>query len=159
MANLWSTLAAGGLGVTWFGLSLFAAVLWGLQYALWGQALKMVSPLVGMWWYCVISVVLYGIFLGIKGVPLETERFAGNGLLMGLLVVIAMLGFAGNITMLSSFKMANPTIVTMITASAPMFSAMFAYLLFRNVQVNLMTVAGFMLILAGVGVVAWSKQA
>lgn len=158
MANLWGTLAGGsGALFTWVGLALLAAVLWGLQYALWGQALKAVSPVVGMWWYCLISMVLYTAFVMVKGINLEANMLAVNWPLMGLLVVIAILGFAGNVTMLSGFKMANPTVVTMITASAPLFSAAFAYIFFKNVDVNWMTVVGFALILGGVGVVAYSR--
>lgn len=158
MANLWGTLAGGsGALFTWVGLALLAAVLWGLQYALWGQALKAVSPVVGMWWYCLISMVLYTVFVWARGIDIGAAAMAINWPLMGLLVVIAILGFAGNVTMLSGFKMANPTVVTMITASAPLFSAFFAYLFFRNVDVNLMTILGFVMILGGVGVVAYSR--
>ncbi len=158
MANLWGTLAGGsGALFTWVGLALLAAVMWGLQYALWGQALKAVSPVVGMWWYCLFSMVLYTAFVAVKGIDLQANMLAVNWPLVGLLIVIAVLGFAGNVTMLSGFKMANPTVVTMITASAPLFSAAFAYLFFRNVDVNWVTVGGFALILAGVGVVAYSR--
>lgn len=144
--------------VTWFGIALGAAMLWGLQYALWGQLLKVIGPVAGLWWYCVISVILYGAFMGFKGISVEPEALR-SWQVAGLLVAIGVIGFVANVAMVTGFKMANPTLVTMITASAPMFTAIFAYLLFKNVQVNMMTVLGFGLILAGVGVVAFSKQA
>lgn len=159
MANMWSTLAAGGAPfLTWFGLSLGAAVLWGLQYAFWGQILRTVSPLAGLWWYCLFSFVLYTVFMLVRGVDIEVSKVSVLPV-AAMLVAAALIGFAANVGMMSGFKMANPTIVTMITASAPMFTAMFAYLMFRSVQVNVMTLVGFAMILAGVGVVAWSKQA
>ncbi len=142
--------------VTWFGLSLGAAVLWGLQYAFWGQILKTVSPLAGLWWYCLLSFVLYTVFMVVRGIGIEVDK-ASVPPVAAMLVAAAVIGFVANVGMMSGFKMANPTIVTMITASTPMFTAIFAYLLFKNVQVNLMTVLGFLLILAGVGVVAYSR--
>lgn len=144
--------------VTWLGLALGASVLWGLQYALWGQMLKTVSPLAGLWWYCLLSFVLYTVFMLARGIEVEVDQVRLWPIAL-MLVTAAVIGFVANVGMLSGFQMANATIVTMITASAPMFTAMFAYLLFRNVQVNLMMVLGFALILIGVGVVAWSKQA
>lgn len=143
--------------VTWFGLSLGAAMLWGLQYAFWGQILKQIGPLAALWWYCLFSFLLYSVFLGVRGIGVEFEK-ASAWPLAGMLGLITVIGFAANIGMVSGFKMANPTLVTMITASSPLFTAVFAYLIFRSVQVNVMTLVGFGLILAGVGVVAWSKQ-
>jgi len=141
----------------WFGIALGASLLWGLQYALWGQLLKLIGPLAGLWWYCLASVLLYSVFLGFKGISVETETISKWPVAL-LLCAIAVIGFLANIGMVTGFKMANPTLVTMITGSSPMFTAMFAYLLFKDVQVNVMTIVGFVLILTGVGIVAWSKQ-
>lgn len=144
--------------VTWFGLAMGAAMLWGLQYAFWGQVLKVVSPLAGLWWYCLISLIVYSVFLGVKGVDLEVGKVMVWPV-AGMMVLIAIIGFAANVGMLSGMQMANPTVVTMITASSPLFTAVFAYLIFRSVQVTGMSLAGFALILAGVGLVAYSKVA
>lgn len=158
MASLWGTLVGSANAVTWFGLALAAAMLWGLQYAFWGQVLRIVSPLAGLWWYCLFSFLIYSVFLGIKGVDLEIEKVSVWPIAL-MLVAITAIGFAANVMMLSGMKAANPTLVTMITASSPMFTAIFAYLMFRSMQVNAWSLLGFALILAGVGVVAWSKQA
>jgi drug/metabolite transporter (DMT)-like permease len=142
--------------MTWVMLAFGASMLWGLQYAIWGQLLKVISPLAGLWWYCVFSTILYGVFLGVKGVSVEGSKLA-LWPVMVMLVCVAVLGFVANVGMLSGFKLSNATLVTMITASSPLFAAIFSFLLFRSVQVNLWSLAGFALILAGVGLVAWSR--
>ena len=144
-------------GLGWFGLALAAAALWGLQYALWGQILRFVSPVVGLWWYCVFSVIAYGVYLGMRGVPLEISKLVVDGKILGLLAAVTLLGFAANVLMMNGFKVANPTVVTMITASSPLFTALFVALLFRTVEVNLPIVIGFGLIIAGVGLVGWGR--
>lgn len=144
-------------GLGWFGLALAAAALWGLQYALWGQILRFVSPVVGLWWYCVFSVIAYGVYLGLRGVPLEGAKLVADSKVLGLLALVTLLGFAANVLMMSGFKVANPTVVGMVTASYPLFTALFVAVLFRTVEVNLPIVIGFGLIIAGVGLVGWGR--
>lgn len=145
------------MNMGWVGITCGAAVLWGLQYAMWGQLLKVMGPFAALWWYCLLSLIFYSLFVGFKGISLEPAKLM-DGQIVALVLAIGVIGFLANVGMVTGFQAANPTLVTMIVASSPLFTAIFAFVLFKEVQVNATALVGFGFIMAGIGLVAWSKQ-
>jgi len=52
----------------------------------------------------------------------------------------------------------NPTIVSLIEISYPLFVVIFAWLFFREMQLNPMTICGGLLVIAGVTVIIFGER-
>ena len=143
----------------WFWLSLLAAFLWGIDYALTGQVLKKLSLLT------LLSVELFFGFL----VTLLITVFTGiwkqdfgilfSSKILMVLVFIIMICFAtANIMITASIQEKGASIASIIEISYPFFVALVTWIIFKERSFNVATVAGGLLIFVGVIMIYLSNR-
>jgi len=136
----------------WYVAGLGAALAWGIHYPLVDHALKKVS---------LISVLLLTA-LPIIGVALFSWRTiaADYGVwramdpgTRGQILAPALTSLAGSVLLFLSISGKNATLASLIEISYPVFVALFAFALFREVHLNASVLVGGALVFAGVAVI------
>jgi drug/metabolite transporter (DMT)-like permease len=138
----------------WFFYAVAAAVLWGLNYTLTERLLKSLST----------ATVLLAAAVGGLVVSL-TMGFLGGGFRrdLGLLAaggreawwLAASVGvyLTANLCILASVRGSNATLAAVVESTYPLFTVIFAWVLFREFQATPGTLVGAVLIVAGVACV------
>ena len=139
----------------WFILSLTAAVMWGLSYAL-SERLMQHGVGAALILLCIgfVTMPLYGAIAEIKGeIKSGLAIFAQKPLVLAMTVIMALGIVGGNYLIMKSIALKNATYASMIEITYPLFTCLFAWLLFRDVQLNMYTAMGAALIFVGIGVI------
>jgi drug/metabolite transporter (DMT)-like permease len=140
----------------WLLYALGAAVIWGINYAVSGRLLeKGMSP------QTLFLVDLIFGALAVGGVITGTGRWSatileirdGRDQWVWLFVAVAATTAAG-LLIFMSIQAKNATVASLIEVTYPLFTAFFAWALFRQTTLNAATIAGGLLIFAGVLIVA-----
>ena len=138
--------------VPWYLTAVGAALMWGLHYPLIDNALKRVS---------VMSVLLLTAIPIILVAPwFHNTLLADYRTLSELrwsdrtpVLVLPLTSLSASVLLLVSIDSKNATLASLIEISYPMFVAMFAYLLFREVHLTPSVMAGSLLVFLGVGII------
>ena len=139
----------------WFYCALGAALLWGFSYALSEKVMKdALSPMFIMvvtgFFYFVISLLIAYFTDNLKGgftaINQDKSLFL-NLLILSLSYVI------GAFLIYYAINLKNATMVNLIEITFPIFTLIFAYLLMKEVQINVSTLLGGSLIFIGVGII------
>lgn len=139
----------------WILYALAASLCWGMSYAASGPILKKgFSPLLFFFGYCVLgffgSLVLIlasgrlPVALRLEGLDradLPWFFFSIGGSALGAFLTYA------------AMSAKNPTLAALIEISYPLFVVVFAWLFFREMQLNPWTLGGGLLVIAGVAVI------
>jgi drug/metabolite transporter (DMT)-like permease len=137
--------------VIWFVYACSAAVLWGLSYTVSEQLMKKLSiPTVLL--TAALGNLIFALAAGLilKKFPKDWETLkTGDGVTWLMLGSVAVY-VAANIFILLATKSKNATMAAMVEITYPLFTALFAWLLFKEMQVNTGTALGGVLILCGV---------
>ncbi len=139
----------------WFIYALSAAVIWGISYAASGRAIERgLSPLVFFTLYAAVATVMgLGALLatGKLGSLTRIGQTIGDDVIWLWVAVIT--SGIGALLIYLAIGEKNATLASLIEISYPVFVAFFAWLFFREVQFNGLTLVGAALILGGVTVV------
>ena len=140
----------------WFFCALGASIMWGLGYVITEILLKHagLSPafimasrtILLLPCFAAISLYQNQIAKGLD-VLLQSPRY------LGLLAIEAVLVMVGVFLMTHAISMKNATTANLIEISYPFFTAIFAYFILKDVQVNVWTGLGGLLIFAGIGLI------
>jgi drug/metabolite transporter (DMT)-like permease len=140
----------------WLFYALAAAIIWGVNYAVSGRLLERgMSPQTLFFIDMVFGAVAMGLFLTLSGrwqSSLQEIR-AIRPDLAWLIVAVAAATTAG-LLIFMSIEAKNATVASLIEVTYPLFTALFAWLLFRQTTMNLSTIVGALLIFVGVVIVA-----
>ena len=135
----------------WIAFAVSASVLWGLSYTITEHLMKKVSipgvmlaGAIGSLLIATTTAFFAGTFQ--KDVATLKEDSSTSWLLAGNIAIYV----AANTLILLATKSKNATMAAMIEISYPLFTALFAYLIFKQLQFNAGTLAGATLVLAGV---------
>lgn len=140
--------------IPWYVAALGAALVWGIHYPLLGFALKRLS-LVTVLVLTALPIVLLAPFFHqtlaadyavLRGMPVG-ERLT--------VLALAATGVAGAALLFLSIAGKNPTLAALIEISYPVFVALFAWLLFREVHWNESVLLGAALVFTGVALIIW----
>lgn len=143
-------------GNAWLICALSSAVLWGLSYALSEKILKeFISPYFYMAFtgfiYFFISLCLC-LFMGNMKAGLQT--LAGNKEMLLLTLFTSVCYAAGALLIYMAISLKNATLANIIEISYPLFTLLFAWIIFKDVQLTSWTAFGSLLVLSGVSVIA-----
>ena len=143
-------------GMVWLFYALGAAVIWGVNYAVSGRLLERgVSPqtlfLVDLFFGAVAMSALIT-FTGRWNATFSELHNAHSDL--GWLVVAVVATTCAGMLIFLSIQAKNATLSSLIEISYPLFTAFFAWALFRQTTINLATIIGAALIFIGVLIVA-----
>ena len=138
----------------WFFSALAASVCWGLGYALTERILKSgIHPaflLLAVHTLMLPVYLLVVVYLGQFRPSIEILML--NKKLLTLVFVCSFFLILGTFLILIGIVEKNATAASMIEIAYPFFTALFAYALFKDVQLNWGTVVAALLIFSGIGV-------
>ncbi len=143
--------------IPWYVAALGAAVMWGLHYPLIAHALKHVSiP-------TVLALSLLPVFLlapfFYRPVLNDMHVLAGlDWASRGMILVLALTSLCGTVFLLFAISGKNATLAALIEISYPVFVALFAWLLFREIHVTANVLAGAALVFAGVTMIILASR-
>lgn len=145
--------------MAWFYYAMAASVLWGFGYALSERVVKNDLPtsffvltqgLIGVAIYLAICLYFGTIRTG-------AEALQANPKIWLNLVIIAASTTTGIFFIYMAIVGKNASMANMIEITYPVFTVLFAWLLYRDMQVNWGTALGGLLIFSGVGLIYWKS--
>ena len=141
----------------WLIYALAAAVIWGINYAVSGRLLeKGLSPQALFFVDLVFGAAAVGALITLSGkwnASVAQVRGLSAGDFAWLLIAVAAATAAGLLIFLS-IGAKNATLASLIEVTYPLFTAFFAWILFRQTTLNAATLVGGVLIFIGVFIVA-----
>jgi drug/metabolite transporter (DMT)-like permease len=138
--------------IPWYVAALGAAVMWGLHYPLISYALKHVTlP-------TVLALSLLPLFflapLFYRPVMHDIHVIAGlDWASRAMILALSLTGLTGTIFLILAIGGKNATLAALIEISYPVFVALFAWLLFREVHVTTHVLLGAALVFSGLAVI------
>ena len=143
--------------VPWYIPAITAAVVWGLHYPLIEHALKRVS--------LTTVVLLTALPMALVALAFPVRLAADWRLFVALsaterwlIGAIAVTSLAGTVLLYLAVRGRNATLASLIEISYPAFVALFAWLLFREWQINAGVLIGAALVLAGTTVIILNSR-
>lgn len=141
----------------WYVTAIGAAVAWGIHYPLLDFAMKRIS---------VYGVLLLSVIPILFLMPLFLRELASDvdafKLLPGkeqwMILAVAITSTAGAALIYLSINSKNATLPSLIEITYPVFVVIFAYLLFRQIHVNLSVMIGGLFILTGAIIIIYNNQ-
>lgn len=141
-------------GSFWFFQALGAAVLWGLGYALSEKLLKSgMTPAFMMMFTGMITLPSFFILTCLFGEFKSGFSILWTSGLMWMAVLMALTVIGGNLLIILSIAGKNATLASMVEISYPLFIFLFAWMIFREVQLNWASALGALLIFSGVATI------
>jgi drug/metabolite transporter (DMT)-like permease len=140
----------------WLLYALAAAIIWGVNYAVSGRLLERgMSPQTLFLVDLVFGTLAVGALITFTGKWSDTisELRSARPDLLWLVIAVAAATAAGLLIFLS-IQAKNATVASLIEVTYPLFTAFFAWALFRQTTLNAATIIGALLIFAGVLIVA-----
>jgi drug/metabolite transporter (DMT)-like permease len=142
--------------MTWFFYAFGAAIIWGINYAVAGRLLdRGMSPqtlfLIDMVFGALGMTALLSLTGKWQSTFSELQLPRSELALLAVAVITAMIAA---LLIFLSIQAKNATVASLIEVTYPFFTAFFAWMLFRQNTLNLATLIGGALILAGVVIIA-----
>ena len=142
------------MSAPWYLTAIAAAVVWGVHYPLVDYALKRVS---------IVTVLLLTALPIVLLLPLYQQTLKNDfGVWQALpwserlpILAITLTSLSGAVLLYVSISGKNATLASLIEISYPVFVAVFAYLLFREMHLNASVLLGAALVFSGVALIVW----
>jgi drug/metabolite transporter (DMT)-like permease len=144
------------LAQLWFFQALAAAMLWGIGYVLSEKFLRMgLTPSFILFFNGLVTLPVYFFITLWMGKIREGFSFvAEQGIgFLALLILMGLSIVSGAILIMLSIAGKNATVASMIEITYPLFTFLFAWLIFREAQLNWSSGVGALLIFAGIAVI------
>ncbi len=140
----------------WYVTAIGAALVWGVHYPLVDHALKKLS-LVSVLLLTALPIVVLALFFHRT---LAADYAVWTTLDTGpriRVLALALTSLLGSVLLFLSIAGKNATLASLIEISYPVFVALFAWLLFREIHVNTSVIIGGLLVFAGVAMIIWNN--
>jgi len=139
--------------MSWFWFALGAAILWGLSYTI-NQATLQYFDTTELLFFeaLVVFIILAGYFIFKGNLGSFTSKL-GNPKMFALIMGSALIYIVASYFILKSITASNASLAAIIESSYPIFTVLFGFIFFGQLQLNLMSGIGFILILSGIIIV------
>jgi uncharacterized membrane protein len=138
----------------WVIFSLAASVLWGLSYVLFEQIYKKVAVTTALAITCLVMFIVMVLASYFQGrLTVDLTAITSSKKLLWLVAAGVGTALLADLFIGLSIHAKNATLAGLIEISYPIFIALFAYLLFKENQINTATIIGGLLVFAGVFVI------
>ena len=137
----------------WFWLAFAAAVLWGLGYTMNQVTLKHFSTMELLLFESMVvfsAFAIYFIWLGDWG---DFISKLANPKQLALITGSSLIYVVASILILKSISSSNASLAAIIESCYPIFTVLFSFIFFGEIQLNLASAIGFVLILSGIIIV------
>ncbi len=139
--------------MSWFWLALMAAVLWGLGYTINQATLKYFSAYELLFFESLVVFISFATYFWWKSDFSSFILKLSNWKLLGMIVSSSMIYVLASILILMSIKSSNASLAAIIESSYPVFTVLFAFLFFGELQLSWSALLGFVLILSGIVII------
>ena len=142
--------------IPWYVTAIGAALVWGVHYPLVDHALKKLS-LVSVLLLTALPIFVLALFFHRT---LAADCAVWTTLDTGpkvRVLALALTSLLGSVLLFLSIASKNATLASLIEISYPVFVAMFAFVLFREIHVNTSVIIGGLLVFAGVAMIIWNN--
>jgi drug/metabolite transporter (DMT)-like permease len=142
--------------IPWYVTAIGAALVWGMHYPLVDHALKKLS-LVSVLLLTALPILVLALFFHRT---LAADYAVWTTLDTGpriRVLALALTSLLGSVLLFLSIAGKNATLASLIEISYPVFVAVFAWLLFREIHVNTSVIIGSLLVFAGVAMIIWNN--
>lgn len=135
----------------WIAYAMAASLLWGISYTVNEQLMKKIS-IPGVLLTGAIGSFFFALALGLAGgtIAKDIDILKKSDGPVKLLAASICVYVIANTFILLATKSKNATMAGMIEITYPLFTALFAYLIFKETQANWGTIVGAGLVLSGV---------
>ena len=140
----------------WFTFAIFAAILWGFNYALAEKILNSISPITLLALEMTIGAILFtgiSFFTTMKRDIQTLTTDSSLLLLTGAEIAIVLIA---SYFIATSITLKNATIAGIVELTYPIFTIIFTWFLFNQVHVNFSVILGGLLIFIGVLVIGFA---
>ncbi|MCE0721773.1 MULTISPECIES: DMT family transporter [Legionella] len=138
----------------WFTFAIFAAILWGFNYALAEKILSSISPITLLALEMTIGAILFTGISFFTTMKKDVEVLStDSGLLLLTIAEIAIVLIASYF-IAASITLKNATIAGIVELTYPLFTIIFTWFLFNQAHVNFSVIIGGLLIFIGVLVIS-----
>lgn len=135
----------------WILYALIASALWGIVYVLDEKLFHYISPPQLMFILGAFGMVVWGLYLFGTGQGSGLQELNAGGraawILMALTVVVY---FGASLMIYNSIKGSNASLAALVEISYPIFTCLFAWLVYREVQLTPLSMVGAAVIITGV---------
>lgn len=143
---------------SWVFYAFMAAILWGFTYTLDGKSLTYLSPLQFKFLMALGATIILGTALLLRGEMSGIAPVINNPQKYIWLLASLLTTCSATLLIAATIKMENPTSAAIIEVSYPLFTALFSWLLFRDVHITKDLAIGGALIIAGVVYIATTTR-
>lgn len=142
--------------IPWYVTAIGAALVWGVHYPLVDHALKKIS-LVSVLLITALPIAMLALFFR-RTLVADYAIWAALDTAPKIRVLaLALTSLLGSVLLFLSIAGKNATLASLIEISYPVFVALFAWLLFREIHLNPSAVIGGLLVFAGVIMIIWNN--
>ncbi len=135
----------------WFLYALLASVFWGMNYSLYEHVMRKLSLGAVFGGMAAFNLILAtGFYLADNKLRQDGVLLRTDPSTLKLFSAMLVVGSLASVLIVMSIRGRNATMAAMIEIAYPLFTALFAWLFFRETQANMGTLVGAMLILSGV---------
>lgn len=144
----------------WLIYAIAASICWGMSYAACGPILKKgLSPLVLFFGYALFGLIVAFVALISSGKLSQALRLDGvERCDLGWLILSIGGSALGAYLTYAAMAAKNPTLASLIEISYPIFVVVFAWVFFREMQLNTLTLCGGLLAIAGISVIILGER-
>ncbi len=143
----------------WLVFATLASAFWGISYVLGEQLYRHISIYTAIALNTFLIGILFLFVAHAKGsLKADISTIATTPRVFWLVVASVLVFAAAELFIALSISNKNATLAGLIEITYPLFIALFAYLIFRETQLNVGIALGGILIFLGVGVVYWFSR-
>ncbi len=139
--------------MSWFWLALSAAVLWGLGYTINQITLRHFNTMELLLFESMIVFSVFAAYFVWRGDLTSFLTKLSSPKQLALIISSSLIYVVASILILKSISSSNASLAAIIESCYPIFTVLFAFLLFGEIQLNLASAIGFILILSGIIIV------
>lgn len=138
----------------WFTFAIFAAILWGFNYALAEKILHSISPSTLLALEMIIGAILFTCISFFTTMKRDVEILTTDSGLLLLTIVEIVIVLIASYFIAASINLKNATIAGIVELTYPIFTIIFTWFLFNQAHVNFSVIVGGLLIFIGVLVIS-----
>lgn len=139
--------------MTWFWLALGAAALWGFSYTINQVTLKHFSAIELLLFESFVVFSIAAIYFVWRGDFHVFMHKLANPKQLALIILSSFVYIVASLLILKSISASNAALAAIIESCYPIFTVIFAFILFGEIQLNLISALGYLLILCGIIIV------
>lgn len=146
-------------GSLWFIFALLTAVFWGFGYVMSEHIIKNLLPTsFFMFFQGLVGIIVYGLVCFLQGnFKTGFTVLAGNPKITLLVVFVSLIMVTAWFLVLMAIQMKNATLVNIVEITYPFFTFLFAWLIFRDIQMSWIQAMGGLLMFMGATLIIWKS--